>query len=87
MKKHNVFLLSLGCSKNTVDSERLMAQAEASGIIFTEQADEADTILINTCGFIADAPAASLLTPKRNQSPKLWPPLIKKTRVLLNEFM
>ncbi|NMW20898.1 MAG: 30S ribosomal protein S12 methylthiotransferase RimO [Chlorobiaceae bacterium] len=60
MKTHKVFLLSLGCSKNTVDSERLMAQAEASGIIFTEQADEADTILINTCGFIADAKEESI---------------------------
>ncbi|NTU97828.1 MAG: 30S ribosomal protein S12 methylthiotransferase RimO [Chlorobiaceae bacterium] len=60
MKKHKVFLLSLGCSKNTVDSERLMAQAEASGILFTDHADEADTILINTCGFIADAKEESI---------------------------
>ncbi len=60
MIKHNVFLLSLGCSKNTVDSERLMAQAEASGIAFTERADEADTILINTCGFIEDAKEESI---------------------------
>ncbi len=60
MNKHKVFLLSLGCSKNTVDSERLMAQAEASGIIFTDLADEADTILINTCGFIADAKEESI---------------------------
>jgi ribosomal protein S12 methylthiotransferase len=60
MTKHNVFLLSLGCSKNTVDSERLMAQAEASGIRFTETADEADTIIINTCGFIADAKEESI---------------------------
>jgi ribosomal protein S12 methylthiotransferase len=60
MTKHNVFLLSLGCSKNTVDSERLMAQAEASGIVFTETADEADTILINTCGFIEDAKEESI---------------------------
>ncbi|TLU82791.1 MAG: 30S ribosomal protein S12 methylthiotransferase RimO [Chlorobium sp.] len=60
MTKHNVFLLSLGCSKNTVDSERLMAQAEASGIRFTESADEADTIIINTCGFIADAKEESI---------------------------
>lgn len=60
MKKHKVFLLSLGCSKNTVDSERLMAQAEASGIIFTEQADDAETILINSCGFIADAKEESI---------------------------
>ncbi len=60
MTKHNVFLLSLGCSKNTVDSERLMAQAEASGILFTERADEADTILINSCGFIEDAKEESI---------------------------
>ncbi|NTV92709.1 MAG: 30S ribosomal protein S12 methylthiotransferase RimO [Chlorobiaceae bacterium] len=60
MKKHNVFLLSLGCSKNTVDSERLMAQAEASGIMFTEEADLADTIIINTCGFIEDAKEESI---------------------------
>ncbi|MEI6692823.1 MAG: 30S ribosomal protein S12 methylthiotransferase RimO [Chlorobium sp.] len=60
MKKHNVFLLSLGCSKNTVDSERLMAQAEASGITFTELAEEADIIIINTCGFIEDAKEESI---------------------------
>ncbi len=60
MTKHNVFLLSLGCSKNTVDSERLMAQAEASGIAFTEHADEADTILVNSCGFIQDAKEESI---------------------------
>jgi ribosomal protein S12 methylthiotransferase len=60
MTKHKVFLLSLGCSKNTVDSERLMAQAEASGIVFTEHADEADSILINTCAFIEDAKEESI---------------------------
>ncbi len=60
MTRHNVFLLSLGCSKNTVDSERLMAQAEASGIRFTDSADEADTILVNTCGFIEDAKQESI---------------------------
>ena len=55
-----VFLLSLGCSKNTVDSERLMAQAEAAGIVFTQSATDADTIIINTCGFIADAKEESI---------------------------
>ena len=60
MTTHKVFFLSLGCSKNTVDSERLIAQAEASGIIFTDTADEADTILINTCGFIEDAKEESI---------------------------
>lgn len=60
MTKHNLFLLSLGCSKNTVDSERLQAQAEAAGITLTDRADGADTILINTCGFIEDAKEESI---------------------------
>ncbi|TCD48576.1 30S ribosomal protein S12 methylthiotransferase RimO [Chlorobium sp. N1] len=58
--KTTVFLLTLGCSKNTVDSERLQAQAEAAGVRFTEQAGEAEAILINTCGFIEDAKEESI---------------------------
>jgi ribosomal protein S12 methylthiotransferase len=58
--KPAIFLLSLGCSKNTVDSERLMAQALASGVTFTDDADQADIILINTCGFIEDAKKESI---------------------------
>ncbi|ASQ90176.1 30S ribosomal protein S12 methylthiotransferase RimO [Prosthecochloris sp. GSB1] len=56
----SVFLLSLGCSKNTVDSERLVGQARRNGLRFAENADEADIIVINTCGFIADAKAESI---------------------------
>ena len=59
-RKPAIFLLSLGCSKNTVDSERLMAQAIASGVTFTDDADEASVILINTCGFIEDAKKESI---------------------------
>jgi len=59
-RKPAVFLLSLGCSKNTVDSERLTAQAVASGLTFTDEVDEADIILINTCGFIEDAKKESI---------------------------
>lgn len=59
-RKPSIFLLSLGCSKNTVDSERLMAQAVASGLAFTDEVDEADIILINTCGFIEDAKKESI---------------------------
>ncbi|WP_449258120.1 30S ribosomal protein S12 methylthiotransferase RimO [Chlorobium limicola] len=55
-----VFLQSLGCSKNTVDSERLMAQAAANGTIFTNMPDDAEIILINTCGFIQDAKEESI---------------------------
>ena len=56
----SIFLLSLGCSKNTVDSERLIRQAELNGLHFTDQADDADIIIINTCGFIADAKEESI---------------------------
>lgn len=56
----SIFLLSLGCSKNTVDSERLIGQARRNGLRFAGQADEADIIVINTCGFIADAKAESI---------------------------
>jgi ribosomal protein S12 methylthiotransferase len=59
-QKPAVFLLSLGCSKNTVDSERLTAQAVASGVIFTDDVDQASIILINTCGFIEDAKRESI---------------------------
>ena len=56
----SIFLLSLGCSKNTVDSERLINQAEKNGLRFVENADDADVIIINTCGFIADAKTESI---------------------------
>ncbi|MCE1273917.1 MAG: 30S ribosomal protein S12 methylthiotransferase RimO, partial [Chlorobiales bacterium] len=55
-----LFMLSLGCSKNTVDSERLLAQASAAGIRLTDEVDEADIIVINTCGFIESAKEESV---------------------------
>ena len=56
----SLFLLSLGCSKNTVDSERILAHTAGSGIAVAETAEEADIILINTCGFILDAKEESI---------------------------
>ena len=60
MKTINV--ITLGCSKNTVDSEHLMAQLEAAG--YQMSADEerlnADVVVINTCGFIGDAKQESI---------------------------
>lgn len=58
-------LITLGCSKNRVDSEHLLARAEAAGWeIAPEGADLAsdgiDTVLINTCGFIGDAKEESI---------------------------
>ncbi len=59
-KTTSIFLLSLGCSKNTVDSERLIHQAERNHLRFVDSADNAEIIIINTCGFIADAKTESI---------------------------
>ena len=60
MKKINV--ITLGCSKNTVDSEHLMAQLAAAGYTLTHDSDRADAkiVVINTCGFIGDAKQESI---------------------------
>ena len=48
-------LVSLGCAKNTVDSERLLAQLVQAGFLIAEDPAEADVCLVNTCGFIESA--------------------------------
>ena len=54
-------VLTLGCSKNTVDTEHLLAQVCGSYEIVPEGADEpVDILLINTCGFIGDAKEESI---------------------------
>lgn len=65
MKK--IQIISLGCSKNRVDSEHLMKQLSASGyVLVPENADlsvePVDAIVINTCGFIQDAKEESIDT-------------------------
>ena len=58
MKKINV--ITLGCSKNTVDSEHLMARLAAAGyeVLFDSDRTDAKVVVINTCGFIGDAKQA-----------------------------
>ncbi len=60
MRKIN--FITLGCSKNVVDSEHLMAQAEAAGydVEFDSDALDAEVVIINTCGFIGDAKEESI---------------------------
>ncbi len=55
-----VNLVSLGCSKNLVDSEILLRQFQANGLEITENSKRADYIVINTCGFINDAKDESI---------------------------
>ena len=49
--------ISLGCSKNLVDSEMLMGLMEAHGYHCTHDSDDphGEIVVVNTCGFIADA--------------------------------
>ncbi|KAB2909204.1 MAG: 30S ribosomal protein S12 methylthiotransferase RimO [Ignavibacteriales bacterium] len=55
-----VGVITMGCSKNTVDSERLMNQLLLNGYELTENPEEADTIILNTCGFIEAAKKESI---------------------------
>lgn len=60
MKK--IYIESLGCAKNQVDSEILLAYAEENGYVKTDNAEEADIIVVNTCGFIESAKTESINT-------------------------
>ena len=55
-------VITLGCSKNTVDSERLLNQLRVNNFNITSDADKADTVIINTCGFIEAAKEESINT-------------------------
>src|SRR5260370_13947384 len=47
--------VSLGCPKNTVDSERMLGKLAQDGYALTPDADGADVVVVNTCGFIEPA--------------------------------
>ncbi len=55
-----VGFISLGCAKNLVDSEHMAAVLRAEGIGLAPSPEEADIILVNTCGFIGDAKEESV---------------------------
>src|SRR5262245_7744995 len=55
-----VSVITLGCDKNTVDSERYVAQLTDRGAEFTAEMEEADVIVVNTCGFIDAAKKESI---------------------------
>ncbi len=57
-----VGIISLGCPKNLVDTENIMGLLNISGAQFTSDPEEADVILINTCGFIDSAKEESINT-------------------------
>jgi ribosomal protein S12 methylthiotransferase len=57
-----VHIVTLGCSKNTVDSEMLAGHLAANSFQLAASAEDADTVIINTCGFIDAAKEESVNT-------------------------
>lgn len=64
MKKNTVDIITLGCSKNLVDSEQLMRQFDVLGYKVRHDSDNPDgeIVVVNTCGFIGDAKEESINT-------------------------
>jgi ribosomal protein S12 methylthiotransferase len=62
MQNKKINIVTLGCSKNIVDSEKLIKQLQAGGYDFVYNAEDssASTVIINTCGFINDAKEESI---------------------------
>ena len=63
MTKTRINIITLGCSKNVVDSEKLLRQLNAGGFEVIHNSDDTSgTVIINTCGFIRDAKEESIDT-------------------------
>ncbi len=60
--REKVSVITLGCAKNTVDSERLLRQLQLNNLDLRTNPSEADTVIINTCGFIEAAKEESIST-------------------------
>lgn len=62
MRKNKVDIITLGCSKNLVDSERLMRQFQLNGYTVTHDAEKVngEFVVVNTCAFIGDAQEESI---------------------------
>ena len=60
VRKNKYFLMSLGCSKNTVDSESMAQVLENNGMRGTIVPEEAEVLIVNTCGFIGAAKQESI---------------------------
>ena len=63
-QKNNINVITLGCSKNTYDSEILMGQLKNNGAVVKHESDDesSDIVIINTCGFIENAKQESIDT-------------------------
>jgi len=73
-KNVTVGFISLGCPKNTVDSEKMLAEIVQAGFLITAEPENADVVVINTCGFIEPAKVEALEAIRHAVDCKLSPP-------------
>lgn len=59
---HSVHIASLGCARNDVDSEELAARLEVGGFVLVDDPETAETVVVNTCGFVEQAKQDSINT-------------------------
>lgn len=60
MTEYNIMMVSLGCSKNRVDAEEMLGLLKQRGHKIVSDADKADVVIVNTCGFIEPAKQESI---------------------------
>lgn len=60
--RHTVHIATLGCARNDVDSEELAARLEAGGFMLVTEPESAETVVVNTCGFVEQAKKDSIDT-------------------------
>ena len=58
----HIYFVSLGCDKNLVDSEKMLALLTKEGYELTDEPEQAEIIVVNTCAFIHDAKQESIET-------------------------
>ncbi|MCB7129825.1 MAG: 30S ribosomal protein S12 methylthiotransferase RimO, partial [Candidatus Brocadiales bacterium] len=62
IQTQKIALVSLGCSKNLVDSEKMLGRLAQGEVVFCQDPALADVLIINTCGFVKDAKEESINT-------------------------
>lgn len=55
-----IYIVSLGCDKNRIDTEHMLGMLAESSAVLTDRPEDADVIIVNTCGFIEDAKRESI---------------------------
>ena len=71
-------LVTLGCPKNEVDSDKLAGTLVADGMVPTDRVEDAELIVVNTCAFVEDARRESIDTLNRAQARAPRPPIFPR---------